>query len=115
LGRHVFQAMDNEIQAAFEQASFELVGPEGFSAEVVQWGDLVLVAHGAHGVDCEGAGWVRGLEGAVDDVSLEEGEGGFTGADVNCGAARGGFGLCFEDCGGSDIFGRCALDRGCGV
>jgi len=66
--------------------------PEGFGAEVMQRSDLVLVAHGAHGVDLEGAGGVRGAEGLVDYVGLEEGEGGFAGADVYGGVTRDGIG-----------------------
>lgn len=91
------------------------MGPESFGAEVVQWSDLVLVTHGAHGVDFEGARGVGGLEGFVDYVGLEEGEGGFAGADVHGGSTRYGVGFCLEGCGGRDIFGRLALDGGGGV
>lgn len=80
------------------------MGPEGFGAEVVQRGDLVLVAHGAHGVDGECAGGVRRLEGFVDYVGLEEGEGGFAGADVHCGGAGDLVGFCSGGCRGCGIF-----------
>jgi hypothetical protein len=49
--------MDNHIQLPIEELGFELVCPEAFGAKVVQGRDLVLVSHGAHGVDCVAVGW----------------------------------------------------------
>lgn len=62
--------------------------PETLGAEVVEGRRLVLVAHGAHGVDFEALVRPCFLKGGVDDVGLEEGESGAAGADVD-GRGRG--------------------------
>ncbi len=84
--------MNDQVQRAVDEAGFQLVRPETLGAEVVQGRGLVLVAHGAHGVDFEALVRPCFLEGGVDDVGLEEGEFGAARADVDgagAGAGRG--------------------------
>jgi hypothetical protein len=48
---YTLQTVDNEIQFALVKQSLELMGPQSLCIELVQSSGLVVVAHGAHGVD----------------------------------------------------------------
>jgi len=77
--------VDDEVKRAIQEAVFEFVGPERFRAEVVEWCDLVLVAHCRHRVDLEVDLGVCSLEGIVDDLGLDEGELRSATADIDSG------------------------------
>ena len=84
--------MDDDIKLPAHQPVLELESPEGLCAEVVKWGDLVLVPHGGHGVDFEVYAWVKCLQLSEDLFCLHHGELGATGADVDWFGGGGGHG-----------------------
>lgn len=76
----------------------------------MQWSDLVLVAHGRHGVDVELEVWVRGGETVVYELGLDESERGAARADLDglLGVRDGGWGGGL----GGHVCGICGKDFG---